>query len=409
VMESLPLMLQFALLLLGCALSRYLWEVNTTIASVVLGVTAFGVASYAFFVVAGAASASCPYQTPGAQFLRHILPLTLSTLRSVPSASSHALRALRSVFSHSKTISMFVGTGRQVWQAGCIGGTILVVCLTPLFLIGVPSNLVIDAYHLTRVVVRGIFAGALNVYGWFRRGQDWFRSAHGSDPQITVLDLQCISWMLRTSLDKAVQLFTLRLLMMTTQADFHSAAVSACIDMLTSCMSIVGGKAAILQGSEELTEVSALCCLRTLSHLTLMDSVSSAFKDIRQQYAKAFPIETDFSGSPSYHRLCMIHNIFHPRWRRVQFRYLRRPQIQWKGYKLSSDDHVILVRLAQFEYQREQCRKVPRWILHYARHLLSQDPLPPTSVVADCLSIIAMDMGCAASNVAAPDERCVHI
>ena len=37
VMESLPLMLQAALLLLGCALSRYLWEINTTVALVVLG------------------------------------------------------------------------------------------------------------------------------------------------------------------------------------------------------------------------------------------------------------------------------------------------------------------------------------------------------------------------------------
>ena len=35
VMESLPLMLQGALLLLGCALSHYLWEVNITVASVV--------------------------------------------------------------------------------------------------------------------------------------------------------------------------------------------------------------------------------------------------------------------------------------------------------------------------------------------------------------------------------------
>ena len=32
VMESLPLMLQVALLLLGCALSRYLWNIDTTIA-----------------------------------------------------------------------------------------------------------------------------------------------------------------------------------------------------------------------------------------------------------------------------------------------------------------------------------------------------------------------------------------
>jgi len=37
VMESLPLMLQVALLLLGCALSLYLREIDTTIALVVLG------------------------------------------------------------------------------------------------------------------------------------------------------------------------------------------------------------------------------------------------------------------------------------------------------------------------------------------------------------------------------------
>ena len=44
VLESLPLMLQLALLLLGCALSRYLWEFDTAVASVILGVIPFGVA-----------------------------------------------------------------------------------------------------------------------------------------------------------------------------------------------------------------------------------------------------------------------------------------------------------------------------------------------------------------------------
>ena len=61
VMESLPLMLQVALLLLGCALSRYFWEINTTVASVVLAITSFGVLVYLFLIFVGAASASCPY------------------------------------------------------------------------------------------------------------------------------------------------------------------------------------------------------------------------------------------------------------------------------------------------------------------------------------------------------------
>ena len=72
VMESLPLMLQFALLLLGCALSRRIWEIDTTVASVVLGVTSFGFICYTLIIAAGAVSMSCPYQTPGAQVLRYL-------------------------------------------------------------------------------------------------------------------------------------------------------------------------------------------------------------------------------------------------------------------------------------------------------------------------------------------------
>ena len=64
VLESLSLMLQVALLLLGFALSRYLWEIDTTIAFVVVGVTSFGVFFYLFIFVAGATSDGCPYQTP---------------------------------------------------------------------------------------------------------------------------------------------------------------------------------------------------------------------------------------------------------------------------------------------------------------------------------------------------------
>jgi hypothetical protein len=56
VMESLPLMMQVALLFLGLSLSRYLWEINITIASVVLGATMFGVLFYLFIVIAGTAS-----------------------------------------------------------------------------------------------------------------------------------------------------------------------------------------------------------------------------------------------------------------------------------------------------------------------------------------------------------------
>lgn len=61
-MELLPLMLHFAFFLLGCALSHYHWDIDTTIASVVLDVTSFGAVFYAFTAVAGIASVNCLYR-----------------------------------------------------------------------------------------------------------------------------------------------------------------------------------------------------------------------------------------------------------------------------------------------------------------------------------------------------------
>jgi hypothetical protein len=66
--------------------------------------------------------------------------------------------------------------------------------------------------------------------------------------------------------------------------------------------------------------------------------------------------------------------------------------------------HRYMVEAAQAEYERTQQRKTPRWILRFALDSLSLDP-PPTSVVADCLEIIAIDLGCDVSNITTLDER----
>jgi len=390
VMELLPLMLQFALLLLGCALSRYLWEIDTTVAWVVIGVTSFGVASYTFFVVAGAVSASCPYQTPGANIFYHIPHLTLS--------------ALRSAFSRSTFINMAIDLSRGTREEfGCSMDYVILLSMSTLLL---PVVLTIDAYLLARAIVRAFVFNALRVRGWFHMACGW-------DPQTAALDLHCISWMLRTSSDKVIHLLTLRLLVtMTTLASFDPTLVSACLNILAGCVSIVGGKVVVLQGSEELAALSALCCLRTLSHLTTTDPTSSGFKDVRRQYTKAFPIKTDFRGLPSHHHFCMIHNIFYPShklvWHQTSYRDTPRPKIQWRDYELSSAEPVILVQLARLRYQGKEPRKVPRWILRFAHYLLSRDPLPQDLVVANCLSIIAMDLGLTVSNPTTLDERYVR-
>jgi len=64
VMESLPLILQCALVLLGFALSRYLWDVNRSVSSVLIGFTCFGFLFYLFITTASILSFHCPFQTP---------------------------------------------------------------------------------------------------------------------------------------------------------------------------------------------------------------------------------------------------------------------------------------------------------------------------------------------------------
>jgi len=76
--ESLPMMLQFALLLFGCALSLYLWTISRAVAWVTIGFTLVGATSYVFFTLAAILCYNCPYQTPfsvlvrtSASYLKH--------------------------------------------------------------------------------------------------------------------------------------------------------------------------------------------------------------------------------------------------------------------------------------------------------------------------------------------------
>ena len=70
--ESLPIILQIALLLLACGLSRYMWSVNTSVARVVISFTILGVLFYIGIVVVGTSSYECPFQTPASISLRYL-------------------------------------------------------------------------------------------------------------------------------------------------------------------------------------------------------------------------------------------------------------------------------------------------------------------------------------------------
>ena len=82
VMQSLPLILQCALVLLGFALSRYLWGINRSVSSVVIGFTSFGFLFYLLLVTVSIFSFDCPFQTPFSA-IRFVIDLAIRYWRSV--------------------------------------------------------------------------------------------------------------------------------------------------------------------------------------------------------------------------------------------------------------------------------------------------------------------------------------
>jgi len=121
VIESLPVMLQLALLLLGCALSRYLWTISCTVAGVVVAMTAFGLTSYVFFTLAATLYYNCPYQTPPSalirtvtRYLAHSDAAFVRSLRSL-TASFPSIRGPRRILGHLR-----LGVRRALRSFHCI-------------------------------------------------------------------------------------------------------------------------------------------------------------------------------------------------------------------------------------------------------------------------------------------------
>ena len=252
-----------------------------------------------------------------------------------------------------------------------------------------------------------------SVLGWARQlmvafGQTarrWLTDtpqAHGLDRQTITLDLQCVSWILQTSLDKLVHLATLKhLATMQGLTHFDPILVVGCFNAFVSCIIVSNRGVVIKRGFEELAAVSVSCFLRTFLHLSVTDPTSSTLADLRRHYIRTFPHWINFAGLPFRSTMTTIHLLFG---RRRDFRLL-------DDSMLPIQEHVPfsrgLVDNARAECRRMHNQKVPRRFLHFVIHSFSMDPPPPASVIADCLKIIAIDLGCDLSTIRAWNDWCV--
>ena len=90
-------MLQLALLLLGCALSRHLWLISRTVAGVAITSTLLGAIAYVCFTLAATLFYNCPYQTPASLIIRFLVSQTIHTppLMGLVATSRRPMEELR--------------------------------------------------------------------------------------------------------------------------------------------------------------------------------------------------------------------------------------------------------------------------------------------------------------------------
>ena len=392
VLESLPLMLQSALLLLGCALSRYLWEIDITLASVVLGTTSFGILVYLFIVVAGVTSDICPYQVPATSVIRRVPGLFHPTYTRFAKHSEV----------YGSSVAWWTGVSRLP--------TVKVIRNTLAYPFVLLIALAVDFASIAQATFRSLVGFARSrPFGTHPVPNQVF----GHQATATGLDFRCSFWMLQTSSDKATKVPTLNFLgeilsIAGVNSTINSAVVLDCFDIFSSCfVTRDGGVAIVTRGSEQLAGISAMCFLRAFSSLSITEPTSIVIRDVRQRYEREFPSRVDLRGLPCPAVISAIHHLFvGPR---------DRTDINWRDYTPTTDELIpfsrALAQAAQVEYHKGGDQpKVPQWLIRFALHFLSQCPLPPTSVVVDCLLIVATDLGCTLpdNNRMAIEERYVY-
>ena len=195
--------------------------------------------------------------------------------------------------------------------------------------------------------------------------------------------------------------------MTATFVNFNPALVIGCSNILFGRTRVVDGKATIIQGMEQLTTAASMCYLQTLSHLMVIDPTSEVIEDTRGRYAEVFPRSTNPNEFQFSHILRIInwalrgHHPWEDQW-----------EIEWESYKPPSNELITVAHAltnVTWIIKRTGGELVPDWILHFVLHSLSRSPLPPASVVTDCLSIIALNLDCDPLLPVTLGQRCVCI
>ena len=351
VMECLPLMLQVALLLLGYALSNYLFFIDKAVAGVVIGFTTFGLLFYLLVVSAATFSYNCPFQTP--------LSLTLRLL--IRFDDDHK-KYLRRSWKWLKNISSQV----KRWQRSKLDG------LHSLGVFGTPEgNKPGDHIELH-------MAGSPeHPPPIFNKETDW---------DVHMLDSDCIAWMSEMSMETDVSMAIAGFIPeIVWHTDTRAVPLERLYDMVLKCFDRSSGRPTLKPGLRDRAYLSAKALVHVgIRHRCTGDTSGNIELNsikARHQVVGFGHYEGD---SDLQSTLGIMDRVF------GEF-----GSMDWQGSTFTVSHHAWIGHLLLYRAW-DLCRKggqVPDYIKEFIPHSLQLKPFPPAPIVADCLFIVGLLLG----------------
>ena len=350
VMECLPLMLQVALLLLGYALSDYLFFINKVIASVTIGFTTFGLLFYFLIVSAATLSFDCPFQTPLSLILRFLVRFDSEHKKYLERSG----KRFRSIFSQKKKRPMETpGSPHIPGAPGASDGN-------PAADIKLPMASSSD--HSFPFLARDI------------------------DKDGYVLDSNCIAWMFEMSADPDFIIAIMRFIPeVVWHAGIQTAPLVRFYDTLLGCFDRSSGHPVVIPKLKDKAYFSA----RAVLHLAIQrkcvgnESDIDAFESISSRH---LIMGSEHCGGDSdlESTLGIIDCVFGKsepmRWEKFSFTI---PHHAWMG-------HILLYRA--WDALRED-KGLPDDIKGFIKHSVYSIPPPPPPIVADCFVLVGSSLG----------------
>ena len=346
VMESLPLMLQAALLLFGCALSKYLFTIDNLVALVVVVFTALGFIFYFIIVFAATLSYDCPFQTPLSLIVRF-----MARLFKRGKYLERSRRWFLRMFSQKRR-------PRKQRTGGTCG------------LAGFGGNKVNERIPLTGV-------GPPHTPPMLSGGE--------ADRDGYTLDSNCIAWMFEMSMDPDVILDIMKFI---PEITWHNGILTTPLeklyDIVLECFDYSSGSPVVIPKFRNKAYLTA----KALIHLAIQRKCMGNGPD--NEVLRSISRRHQIIGSRHYegdsdleYALDMIDCVFDGD---------PEPQMRWDKFSFSSSHHAWMghVLFYRARYTLRDDGTLPDDIKKFVAYSLRLDPPPDAPIISDCLLIIGL-------------------